>query len=247
VPEASTDAGGCVADQAVDEGVDLVLDERGEPDRRLPAVAELDQIGTGEAQEDDRRAGHGVREAGEHLQESRLSPVEVLDQDNERTLARLCDEERSDRPRSLGSRRDRVRYAEKLRERRGDCAPVPRVGEAGLDTRPRFRGRVLVPDSRRLANDVADRPVGDAFTVRQTAAVKHGHAAEDPHEELVGKARLADSGLSHDGHQAAPRGRRCLLELLLEPCEVFLPADERRSGLSWRRPDSAGIEKTERA
>ena len=102
--------------------------------------------------------------------------------------------------------------------------------EAGAQAGERDFGLVGVGDAELVADDLAERPVGEARAV--------GRAVADPHErragplghrarELAKEPALADAGLAHDGHEVRALLPRHAVEHRREELGLVLAADER--------------------
>ena len=57
------------------------------------------------------------------------------------------------------------------------------------------------------ADDLDERPVGDALAVRKAAPFEHEDVVADVGDQLAGEPRLADSGLADDRHDPTRRAR----------------------------------------
>ena len=99
----------------------------------------VDQLRPRRTEKEDRSVACPVGEMLEQVEQRRLGPVDVVDDENQRPLARTPLERLPDRPEDLLRR---------------------------LPTRARRRARL----GARLAEDLDERPVGDAFAVREAAA-----------------------------------------------------------------------------
>ena len=138
------------------------------------------------------RAGQSSRSGASRLQsamcsseveQGRLGPVDVLDDDDQRPVAREVLEEPPDRPEQLLLRRDVRRQAD--RDRRRVAA-----SSVGVVASPSSSARILrrAPASASSASSIPaaartisrDRPVGDALAVRQAAAAQDGRLRRRP-------------------------------------------------------------------
>src|SRR5205814_9088196 len=99
--------GGCAFDEISEERSRLALVQRAEQDRRrvqlaaAPGRARLEQFGAGEADEENRRFARVVGKVLDELEQRRLGPVHVLEDENERGLARGRLEQLADRAEGL--------------------------------------------------------------------------------------------------------------------------------------------------
>ena len=121
-----------------------------------------------------------------------------------------------------------------MREPRLDQAPLPFVGHELLDRARSFsraRRLLLLDDPGARADHLRQRPVGDALAVRKAAALVPADELLDAIgvlEELPQQPRLADAGVTDDGHQPRVTLRCALLERLDHAGQLALAADERR-------------------
>ena len=94
----------------------------------------------------------------------------------------------------------------------------------------RDQGRVQVAPARKLAHDLAERPVGDALAVGQAAAGQHGCPVAQGAVQLAGQPGLADAGRAEHDHAL----RRALvgdaLEGLAQGPQLRVAALQRRAG-----------------
>ena len=169
------------AEQLVDQRVRLVRRERLEQHRRrvqlaaAPGRAPLEQLRPGHAEEQDRCVAREVGDVLDQVEERRLAPVDVVEDDDERPLARSRLEQLAERPGDLLAGR-----------RRTSRSPSrPRIAVAATARPPSSRvGR----DLRQLLDDLDDRPVGDALAVGQAAAAQRRARRRRAAEELGRRA-----------------------------------------------------------
>ncbi len=166
-----------------DQRVGLGGRERLEPQRRRPRGTTVEELGARGAQEEQRRAGREERRRLDEVEERLLTPLQVVEANDERGLLL---EQLAERPRDLVRARLALALAEQGSDRR----------------RPDLVRRKRIE----LLHHLDDGPVGDPVSVREAPA---GH---DPRrlelgDELGDEPRLADTSLAHDGqHLAAPVG-----------------------------------------
>ena len=97
---------------------DSLLRQRLERDRRAaPARALVEQVGSREAEKQDRCVAAPAGDVLEQVEERRLGPVDVLEADDERALARERLEQPPDRPERLFARGRRRRPRRRCRAR----------------------------------------------------------------------------------------------------------------------------------
>ena len=135
----------------------------------------LEQLLAGEADDRDRPLSL-VREVLDELEERRLRPVDVVEDEDERPLARARLAELSEEPGELGRRRRRLGV------------------ERGED-------RVALVARPREIQHLAQRPVRDAVAVREAAAPERRDTLRAP-RQLGGEPRLADSRRADDDGDA---------------------------------------------
>ena len=123
--------------------------------------------------EQDRGAARPVGEVLDEIEERRLGPVDVVEDENERSSARERLEERSHGDEAVLGAYRRPRRARSSRPRAGRRPPLPRSApNARRSLRARLvrRGRVFEPD--RLLDGLDQRPERDALAVGEAAAAR---------------------------------------------------------------------------
>ena len=191
-----------VRDGRADELPGLLRGKRLKPERRRPAWTAIEQLGPGHADEQQRRAGREQRGRLDEVEKRLLSPLDVVEANNQ---WRLLLEQLPERPGDLVGAGNRLA----LPEKRPDCI------RPGLVARQRIE----------LLHHLDDGPVGDALAVGETAAAHY--LCVDLRERLRHEPRLADAGIpDHSDHLAAGAGQRAvtgvhkLLQLPLAPDEA---------------------------
>ena len=192
------------------------------------------------AHEKDRtrhRAGQGL----EQVEQARLGPVDVLDERDDRALARDrlevplpgCSDgpsghsrlEVRERIRSEpdpDGRQEHLRGAERL------VGPDEALVQAAGRLRCDRLGRVAVEDPGLGLEDLGHRPVGDSVAVRKAPSPDHPrvwHRAG----ELVRQAALADPWRAHEGHQRRSPRPDGSVEQRAQEDELAVPPDHHRS------------------
>ncbi len=163
------------------------------------------------------------------LEERRLRPVDVLEQDDGGVLRAERLQQLAGSPRELLRRIRRRREADGCRDPVGDLRVA---GERG-ELRERLLGRVALGDVSRLADGLGERPERDSLAVRKASPAQHCDVVRQRADELVDQSRLPDTGLADHRRQAAlTRGHR-LCELLLEELELAGTADHGRVEPAW--------------
>ena len=166
------------------------------------------------------------REAADVLDEveqGRLGPVHVVDDDDERPLARERLEEPADRPEGLLRPRVRGlgeahRAGDPLRDQLGAVVVADELGDRGLRS-----------SSGDLLDDLRERPVGDPLAVGEAPADDDTRARRrSPRRSSRTSRDLPIPGGAEDGDEPARLlARRASLERLHERGELALAADER--------------------
>ena len=182
------------------------------------------QLGPRQAEQQDRRAGRQRGDVVEQVQQRGLGPVDVLDRDDERAIARQPLEQPPQRPRRLLGLRGLVREPD-----RGEDAAHGRLvaGQQLLDVRARVGAEP--------AHEVGERAVRRALAVGEAAAREHGGVVAERAEELPRQSRLADPRRSGDRDEPADALRAGLGERGAQLVELGLAPDERRLGRAQQR------------
>ncbi len=168
-------------EQPVDERVGLGLGQRLEEHRRRvelparPAGPAFEQFRPGEAEQQDRRVSRPVRNMLDEIEERRLAPVQVVEDDDQRPLAgRLLEQ-------FPHGDADLVRGRVAVTEQRGE-RPVGRP-----------------PVAEQLRDHLDDGPVRDAVAVGEAAATHDGRV--ESRDELLREPRLPDPGDAQHGEE----------------------------------------------
>ena len=117
--------------------------------------------------QDEDAVGEVVGQVLEQVEERRLGPVDVVDDDHDRTVGGKHLEEPASAPEQLGQRELVAGEAD------GGGQPIDDLGVAdqGLDLVERQLGRGVDVDAGSVPDDLAERPEGDALAVGQGAAL----------------------------------------------------------------------------
>ena len=236
------------AQEAPDQLCGLLVGQRGERERRgvelaaAPARAAFEELGPRRRDDEQRDVRHPVDELVEEVEEALVRPVDVLDDDDERTLLGETLEEAAPGGEGLvsaiASELCVAGEAEEREEMRLDARLVARAGERVLDDLVDLRRdvlrRVLLENARLRLDDLAERPERDPVTVGEAASLAPGDELRvgiDDALELVDEPALADSG---DADQRQ-KLRRALVtrafECVPNDAELALAPDELRAGL----------------
>ena len=132
--------------ERVDELVRVVVAERLEHDerraraRRRPGRPHVEEVGARSAEDEDRRAARRGGDVLDEVEERRVGPVDVVDDEDERPLRRERLEEPPERPRSLVGRAAAVALADRAGdEPRGEVAVLDAARGARLEVAPTSR------------------------------------------------------------------------------------------------------------
>ena len=166
----------------------------------------------------------------DEVEECLLCPMQVIDHDDERAVARQGLEEAPSRPRDLAGGTAPALESERLDEERSHGLGVVRAREKCLDPPARDRGRLLVANPRRLTHDLPERPVRDPLAVGKAPPREDACLGLDRGQELEGQTRLADPRLPEDGHEPTGVFRDGCGKLLPEHGKLLTPPDERARG-----------------
>ena len=204
-----------VADQLLDQrparlGAERVQLQLGGGGYRAAEVGpDVEQVGPGGGDDQDRHALGLAGEVLDQLEEGRLGPVDVLEQDHERLLAGGCLEQLADRPERLGRVGGGLRLAERTSHALDDRGRVLVVLQQPRDPGLRLLGALVVRGAHEALDDRAQRPEGEALAVGEAAAGHDLGLAAQRGPEVLRQARLADPGRADDRDQlaAAPRDR----------------------------------------
>ena len=187
--------------------------------RRPSAGRRVEQLRPGHAEQQDRRVARQVGDVLDQVEERRLAPVDVVEDDDERAARR---------PRASSS----LRKAQAISSRRAAAGVV--AEQRARAARP--RSARLAP--RELLHDLDDRPVGDALAVGEAAAA----------DDRARRAPPRNSCASRDlPTPAAPRTVNSWHERSLTTPGRTRPRAARSSvsrptiGASWRRPARLGL------
>ena len=221
---------GELIEELLDELRALLLGERLELDRRrahapaAPPGTRVEQLGPREADDEDGRP-HPVGEVLDEVEERRLGPVDVLEQEDQRLHVGDPLHDLARRPRDL------LRAALSLERLHEPCRETENVrdgllGAALAQLLERLLERIVVRDAGRGLHHLAERPVRDALAVRQRTAHEHARPL-DPVEELAREAALSDAGLAVDREEVRATVAQAAVERVLEQLELGVATDER--------------------
>ena len=179
-----------------------------------PRRPQLREVRARHAADEDRCVATPAGEVLDEVEERRLRPLDVVEHEHERPLARERLEQPADRPVELVRARAWLRPADGLED-----APARRLA-LGLAAEHRLEVEV--------AYHLDERPVGDPVAVRQTAALEHERVLARGRDQLRGEAGLADARLADDRDDPAGAVGGDSFELRQQRVELGLAPDQRR-------------------
>jgi hypothetical protein len=203
---------------------------------RAPGRAPLEELRAGEGDDEDRPATSAGEERLDEVEEPRIGPVEVLEDDDRR---RPVGEPLEDPPPS-GVKLVRVPAGHRPEpEQPGESGPNPLalvgVGDQVRQGRPepsqRSRRVVRLGDPEPAANHLGQRPERDSLAIRRRTALVPVDGLGEPVDVLLklpGEAALADPADPGDRDEAWPALPGGGVKQLLEQSELVVASDERR-------------------
>ena len=152
----------------------------------------------------------------DEIEQRRLGPVDVLEDDEQRPFARERLEQAPHGPEELlrRSRSAAAERAEALDHERGVGLVAHRVRHGLLAAEP--------------LDELRQRPEGDPVAVGEAAPGGDGRVLADLGDELGHEPRLADAGRADHRHQPALAPLRARRQLVSKERELARPPDERR-------------------
>ena len=212
------------------------LPERLEQDRRCPRRPFFEELGTREAEKHD-WTGCSVAKVFEQVEQRRLGPVDVLDDEYERPLAGNCLKQPSQRPKAVRDLHRVVVEADRRCDSRCDERGILQRGERG-DLRSRSLRWIVSADVGEAPNKFADRPERDPFAVRQAAPGHDLGLFANRGTQLAREARLADAGGADDRDEIAPAIGDGAVESSPQRFDFALPTHDRGVRPRRQRPRS---------
>ena len=137
----------------------------------------------------------GLEEVVEELEEGRLGPVEVVDEQHERTLGRQRLKQPPATPHQLGHRELGGTQVDRGGDTFDDRLAVRAAGtlQQPVDPPCRDSRRVLIGDAGGFADCLRERPERDAVAVREATTADQASSLGGSHGELPDEPRLADA------------------------------------------------------
>ena len=182
----------------------LELEQRAVGVRRGPAGPRLEQLGPGEAEQQDRRAARERQRVLDEVEQRRVGPVRVLDHGEQRALARRGLEHAADRPGGLAGLRGLVGAARARRARAGRSRRRGRRPRAAPGSTPRRARRSTPRMSCASGRAAAAAAIGMAAAERHRRRRRPG-----ARHQLAGEPRLADPRRADHGEAAARSRLAC--------------------------------------
>ena len=211
-------------EQVAHQRVALRVGQRLEQQPGRPLRAILEQLGPRERDEQQRRLAGGFEGVFDEIEEGRLRPVAVVEDDHERALAAERLEQPTDGPEGLfASAGPRLCDTYEARDPLGDELAVLLAGEQG--------GHRL----GELVDRLLQRPERDPVPVGQAPSAEDPCAVGDRRSQLGGQPRLADPGRAEQCEEPRLAGSSCFLECLDECAQLLFAADERGVKVSRNR------------
>ena len=202
----------CV-DQALGVGVGKRFQREHQRASRVPGRPVLEQLGSCEAEDENRRVGRPADEVLQEVEERRLGPLELVDPEDDRLLSRHVFEEPAYGPEGLLAAGRRLLGADGAGQPVGDPVGVlgaaQELGDPLMGQAPRCR-----------QDDAAQRPVGDPLAVCETAPDECRRTAAGGGEQLVAEAGFPDARRPDDRRQAAASLAVGCVQLGLERLEL---------------------------
>ena len=228
-------AGGLrVADQIGDQLDRLGFGQRLQQDRRrvrdaaAPAGPVVTKLGPRLREDQDRGVPGPLGHVLHEIEERRLGPLEIVEEQEQRLTGGEDLEEPSEGPERLLDGRLRPREADEARHEVGDTLRALARPDHGEQFPLRVPGRVQDREPGRLTHDLDDRPERDALPVGEAPSTEDGRVRIDLGGELLHEPRLPGTGRSQDREEMAGAIRRDPLERLSEQRQLAVTADHRR-------------------
>ena len=199
-----------------------------------PAGSLLEQLGTGDADEEDRRTPHPLRQVLDQVEEGGLGPVDVLEEDDEGPLPGERLEQAPGGPEDLLAIARRLRDADRLLEAVGER---PRLVSRRRGAAPFGPAAVSWLTISRSDQKVMPSPYG---TQRPTRTVASSAASE---ASSCASLDFPIPAVPRIVSRCSVRSRSRAFERLPELGELGLAADERRLQRSDRRPFAREVAK----
>src|SRR6266545_2598428 len=212
--------------EAYQQHGDLLRGERLEHDQKArrsgaaPGRPGLSELAARSAEDEDGGLGP-LAEVLDQVEECRLRPVDVVEDEDDRPVSGDRLDEAADSPEGLARCCRSFGQSDQLGDPLRDLLGVVLLGKQLGDSRRRRFGRDL-PD------DLGQREVRGTLAVRDTATDEHAPFVADSGQELPHESRLADARLADDSDDAAmPVVARTLVGTQ-QALELLLATNQRR-------------------
>ena len=182
----------------------------------LPLRPLLEQFGTRDAEEEDRGVARPAAHVLDEVEQRRLGPVDILQDDDERPFARNELEEPPHCPEQL-LRRSGSAAAEHVET-------LEYEGGVGVVAH-RFRHALFATET---LDELRQRPESDPVAVGETATRGDCRVRADLGDEFRHEARLPDPGRPNHRHQPALPALRARRQSVSEHAELAAPPHQRR-------------------
>ena len=242
LPDPGAQLLGKVGHEPLEQLVDRLVGERLERDRgevplrRAPARVPFGELRPREREDEQRVVPRPVEQVVDEVQQRRVRPLEIFEDEHRRALLREpLEEEAPGRKEVVTVGGAALFEPEQLREPRLDPGALLGVGEVLLERFPELAGRrlwmFLLGDPGPHAHHLGERPVRDAVAVGETAAAMPVDVAHQPVDvalELRREPRLADPGDADDRDEPSPALLARGVEEIFDQPQLPLASHERR-------------------
>ena len=247
--------------EAGEEVVHRVGRERLEVERaeaalaRAPGRALVRELGPRQREHEDRVAAGPVEQVLQEVEQARVRPLHVLEDEHGRRLLRQpLEEDAPGGEEVLLVAGHALLEPEQVRQPRLDPRALVRVedvlGQREPKLVPRGRGLLVLGDAAAHPHHLRERPVGDPVAVREAAAAMPERLAGEAVDvllELPRQPRLADPGDAVDEHELRAALVGGGVEELLDESQLAVAADERRLEAGRAERPSRSCDDAERA
>jgi hypothetical protein len=191
-------------------------------------LAVLEQVGPGEAAENDREARAPSGDVLEQVEKGRLRPLDIFEHDDHRLRRRKRFEQSANGPEDLLRQDFRRREAEHAGELLVGPFTLAWIGEQRANALARALLAVGLAEPCGLPHELDNGPEARPLAIGGTAAAEGKHVVAERIDELLRQAALADAGRAEHQHQRGGRVGNCLVEECAKSVQFVLAADDRR-------------------
>ena len=164
----------------------------------------------------------------DEVEEPRLGPVDVVEDEDERLSLRKRLDERADCGEAFLRRTGELRQPDRRGDPDSERLRLARAGEGGCELLPRHVRRVAVVEPDELLDRLEERPERDPLAVGQATATRDPCPPRHSVQELLHEPRLADTGEPEDGEELARGVCASLLEGVRQPTPLAAATHHRR-------------------